>query len=100
MNVSRIGSLLENREQVDQRVQRTVVRHLPAGDVQPPATSAAVLAGGLAGTAVSYYVAYHTSISFLWPRRSDLRRPSLTAHTCSHASVASLVWNTTPHGAT
>jgi hypothetical protein len=31
------------------------------------ATSASVLIGGLAGSFVSYYVAYHTRIGFLWP---------------------------------
>ena len=31
------------------------------------ATGTAVLIGGLVGTFVSYYVAYHTGISFLWP---------------------------------
>ena len=27
----------------------------------------ALLAGGIAGAAVSYYVAYHSGLSFLWP---------------------------------
>ena len=31
------------------------------------ATGGSVLVGGLAGTFVSYFVAYHTRIGFLWP---------------------------------
>ena len=31
------------------------------------AASTATLAAGLVGTVVSYYVAYHTAIGFMWP---------------------------------
>ena len=51
-----------------QRVHRSAVRHLPAGDVQPRVAQRR-RAGGRRGrrVAVSYYVAYHSGIGFMWP---------------------------------
>src|SRR5207244_1308036 len=36
------------------------------------ATSTPVLAGALAGSFTSYYVAYHTQIGFMWPSTAGL----------------------------
>jgi SSS family transporter len=80
MNVSRIGSLLEIANKLINAFSGPLFGIYLLAMFSRTATSAAVLAGGLAGTAVSYYVAYHTSISFLWPSAFGLAATIATAH--------------------
>src|SRR5499427_2184761 len=66
MNVSKIGSLLEIANKLINAFSGPLFGIYLAA-MFSRTTSSAVLAGGIAGTLVSYYTAYHTSISFLWP---------------------------------
>jgi Na+/proline symporter len=58
------------------------------------ATSASVLTGGVVGSLVSYYVAYHTHIGFLWPSTFGLAATLVLALTM--AAITSAVGNRTP----
>jgi SSS family transporter len=80
MNVSRIGSLLEIANKLINAFSGPLFGIYLLAMFSRAATSAAVLAGGLAGTVVSYYVAYHTSVSFLWPSSFGLTATIATAH--------------------
>src|SRR4029450_12863596 len=80
MNVSRIGSLLEIANKLINAFSGPLFAIYLLAMFSRAATSAAVLAGGLVGTAVSYYVAYHTSISFLWASAFGLGPTIATAH--------------------
>jgi len=66
MNVARIGSLLEIANKLINAFSGPLFGIYLAA-MFSRTTSGAVLVGGIAGTLVSYYTAYHTSISFLWP---------------------------------
>jgi Na+/proline symporter len=66
MNVARIGSLLEIANKLINAFSGPLFGIYLAA-MFSRTTSGAVLVGGTLGTFVSYYVAYHTSISFLWP---------------------------------
>jgi SSS family transporter len=79
MNVSRIGSLLEIANKLINAFSGPLFGIYLLAMFSRSATSAAVLAGGVAGTAVSYYVAYHTGISFLWPSAFGLAATIVTA---------------------
>ena len=67
MNVSRIGTLLEIANKLINAFSGPLFAIYLLAMFSRTATSAAVLTGGIVGTFVSYYVAYHTAISFLWP---------------------------------
>ena len=67
MNVSRIGTLLEIANKLINAFSGPLFGIYVLAMFSRSATSGAVLAGGLAGTLVSYLVAYHTTVSFLWP---------------------------------
>ncbi len=67
MNVSRIGTLLEIANKLINAFSGPLFGIYLLAMFNRRATSASVLIGGLAGSFVSYYVAYHTRIGFLWP---------------------------------
>ena len=66
-NVSRIGTLLEIANKLVNAFAGPLFGIYLLAMFSRKATSGAALAAGLAGTATSYYVAYHTSIGFMWP---------------------------------
>ena len=67
MNVSRIGTLLEIANKLINAFSGPLFGIYVLAMFSRRATSASVLVGGVAGSFVSYYVAYHTKIGFLWP---------------------------------
>jgi Na+/proline symporter len=67
MNVSKIGTLLEIANKLINAFSGPLFGIYLLAMFSRRATSGAVLIGGLAGTFVSYYVAYHTAIGFMWP---------------------------------
>lgn len=67
MNVSKIGTLLEIANKLINAFSGPLFGIYVAAMFSRRASSSAVLAGGVFGTFVSYYVAYHTRIGFLWP---------------------------------
>src|SRR5262249_8118476 len=67
MNVSRIRTLLEIANKLINACSGPLFAIYLLAMFSRRATSGAVLAGGCIGTLVSYFVAYHTGISFLWP---------------------------------
>ena len=66
-NVSRIGSLLEIANKLINAFTGPLFGIYLLAMFSRRATSESVLTGGVAGSFVSYYVAYHTRIGFLWP---------------------------------
>ncbi len=66
-NVSSIGTLLEIANKLVNAFTGPLFGIFLLAMFSRRATSAAVLAGGVAGAVASYYVAYHTTIGFLWP---------------------------------
>lgn len=81
MNVSRIGTLLEIANKLINAFSGPLFGIYLLAMFSRRATSAAVLAGGLAGTLVSYFVAYQSSIGFLWPSTFGLAATLATALT-------------------
>ena len=82
MNVSPHRQLARDRQQADQRVQRSAVRHLSAGDVQPRARRARRCSpAALAGTCGQLLrrLPHVDQLSVAVGVRSGARRPSLTA---------------------
>src|SRR5262249_31032481 len=79
MNVSRIGTLLEIANKLINAFSGPLFAIYLLAMFSRSSTSVAVLAGGLIGTFVSYFVAYHTAISFLWPSAFGLAATVLTA---------------------
>ena len=88
MNVSRIGTLLEIANKLINAFSGPLFGIYLLAMFSRSATSAAVLAGGLAGTFVSYSVAYRTSISFLWPSAFGLAATVATALAIARISLA------------
>jgi solute:Na+ symporter, SSS family len=66
-NVSRIGTLLEIANKLVNAFTGPLFGIYLLAMFSRRATGVPVLIGGLAGTAVSYLVAYHTTIGFMWP---------------------------------
>jgi len=66
-NVSRIGTLLEIANKLVNAFAGPLFGIYLLAMFSRTATSGATLVGGLAGTLTSYYVAYHTTIGFMWP---------------------------------
>jgi SSS family transporter len=66
-NVSRIGSLLEIANKLINSLQGPLFGLFLLAMFSRRASSMAVLIGGVVGTAMSYYIAYGSSLSFLWP---------------------------------
>jgi len=67
LNVARIGTLLEIANKLINAFSGPLFGIYVLAMFSRRATGTAVLAGGCIGTLVSYFVAYHTRISFLWP---------------------------------
>jgi SSS family transporter len=67
VNVSRLGSLLEIANKLVNAFTGPLFGIYLLAMFSPKARSEAALAGGIAGAAMSYYVAYHSGLSFLWP---------------------------------
>jgi len=66
-NVARIGSLLEIANKLINAFTGPLFGIYLLAMFSRRAASTETLAAGLVGTATSYYVAYHTSIGFMWP---------------------------------
>jgi SSS family solute:Na+ symporter len=66
-NVSQIGNLLEIANKLINAFTGPLFGIFLLAMFSARATSAGALAGGAAGAATSYYVAYHSGLSFLWP---------------------------------
>ena len=66
-NVARIGNLLEIWNKVINAFTGPLFGIFVLAMFSQRASSGAVLLGGLAGAGVTYYVAYGSSIGFLWP---------------------------------
>jgi Na+/proline symporter len=67
MNVSRIGSLLEIANKLINAFAGPLFGIYILAMFSRRATSGAALVAGIAGSAVSYYVAYLSRIGFMWP---------------------------------
>ena len=67
VNVSRLGSLLEIANKLVNAFSGPLFGIYLLAMFAGNARSEAALAGGVAGAAMSYYVAYHSGLSFLWP---------------------------------
>jgi SSS family transporter len=66
-NVSGIGNLLEIVNKLINSFTGPLFGIFVVAMFSARCGSSAALAGGVVGAAVSYYVAYHTALSFLWP---------------------------------
>jgi SSS family transporter len=66
-NVSRIGSLLEIANKLINAFTGPLFGIYLLAMFSRRATSTPALVAGVAGSLASYYVAYHTSIGFMWP---------------------------------
>jgi len=67
MNVSRIGSLLEIANKLINAFTGPLFVIYLLAMFSKRATATPTLLAGIAGTLTSYYVAYHSSIGFMWP---------------------------------
>ena len=67
INVSRIGSLLEIANKLINAFTGPLFGIYLLAMFSRRATATPTLAAGVAGSVTSYYVAYHTSIGFMWP---------------------------------
>src|SRR5580765_8060459 len=67
INVSRIGSLLEIANKLINAFTGPLFGIYLLAMFSRRATAVPVLIAGVAGSLTSYYVAYHTSIGFMWP---------------------------------
>jgi solute:Na+ symporter, SSS family len=79
MNVSRIGTLLEIANKLINAFSGPLFGIYLLAMFSRSATASAVLVGGVVGSFVSYWVAYHTAISFLWPSAFGLTATVVTA---------------------
>jgi len=86
VNVSRLGSLLEIANKLVNAFTGPLFGIYLLAMFSAKARSEAALAGGIAGAAVSYYVAYHSGLSFLWPSTFGL------AATLAVGGVLAWVW--------
>jgi hypothetical protein len=66
-NVAAIGSLLEINAKVVNAFTGPLFGIFLLAMFSQRAGSAAVLAAGIAGSLTAYWVAYHSSIGFMWP---------------------------------
>ncbi len=99
-NVSRIGSLLEIANKLINAFTGPLFGIYLLAMFSKRATSGPVLAAGIAGSFVSYYVAYQTPIGFMWPSTFGLVATlavgwSLTLLTGARASAEAqkLTWS-------
>jgi SSS family transporter len=89
-NVSRIGSLLEIANKLVNAFTGPLFGIFLIALFSTRARSEAALAGGVAGAGAAYYVAYHTSIGFLWPSTFGL------AATLIVGGVLAVLWPAPP----
>jgi Na+/proline symporter len=66
-NVSRIGTLIEIANKLVNAFTGPLFGIFLLAMFSRRATSAAALSAGIAGAIAAYYVAYHSTIGFLWP---------------------------------
>jgi SSS family transporter len=85
-NVSRIGSLIEINNKLVNAFTGPLFGIYLLAMFSEKARSEAVLAGGVAGAAAAYYVAYHSDLGFLWPSTFGL------AGTLLVGAVLALAW--------
>jgi SSS family transporter len=88
MNVSRIGTLLEIANKLINAFSGPLFGIYVLAMFSRRATSDSVLIGGLSGSFVSYYVAYHTRIGFLWPSAFGLAATLAVASAVTAAMTA------------
>jgi hypothetical protein len=67
VNVSRIGSLLEIANKLINAFTGPLFGIYLLAMFSRRATATPTLVAGIVGSLTSYYVAYHTSIGFMWP---------------------------------
>ena len=91
MNVSKIGTLLEIANKLINAFSGPLFGIYLLAMFSRRATSASVLTGGVLGSLVSYSVAYHTHIGFLWPSTFGLAATLMVALTM--AAITSAVGN-------
>jgi Na+/proline symporter len=89
-NVSRIGTLLEIANKLVNAFTGPLFGIFLLAMFSRRATSGAVLAAGIAGAIASYYVAYHSTIGFLWPSTFGLAATLLVGIVMSAARRARL----------
>ena len=108
-NVSKIGTLLEIANKLVNAFTGPLFGIFLLAMFSRKATSEAALAAGVAGAAAAYYVAYHSSIGFLWPSTFGLAASLVAGLTLSalrpSTSGADLTWwgvmrNPVRHGTT
>src|SRR5262249_1335546 len=100
VNVARIGSLLEIANKLINAFTGPLFGIYLLAMFNARATSAPTLVAGVAGTIVSYLVAYHSSIGFMWPSSFGLaatlaggRLLPLVAGSRPDAAALALTWS-------
>jgi Na+/proline symporter len=88
MNVSKIGGLLEIANKLINAFTGPLFGIYLLAMFSRRATSGPVLAGGVAGSFASYYVAYHSTIGFMWPSTFGLAA-TLIVGWCSSLAAGS-----------
>ena len=106
VNVSRIGSLLEIANKLINAFTGPLFGIYLLAMFSRRATATPVLVAGVAGSFTSYYVAYHTSIGFMWPSSFGLAATLLVGYALTLASRArpsaaaqALTWRAVTSGA-
>ena len=85
-NVSRIGTLLEIANKLVNAFSGPLFGIFLLAMFSPRSRSEGVVAAGVAGAATSYYVAYESTIGFMWPSTFGL------AATIVVGAVLALAW--------
>jgi SSS family transporter len=98
-NVAQIGNLLEIANKLINAFTGPLFGIFLLAMFSTRARSGGVLAGGAAGAVASYYVAYHSGLSFLWPSTFGLAATlsvgmgaTLLAPASSSEAARSLTW--------
>ena len=87
-NVSRIGSLLEIANKLINAFTGPLFGIYLLAMFSRRTTGTPVLVAGVAGSLTSYYVAYHTSIGFMWPSSFGLAATLLVGAAMTAVSAA------------
>ena len=106
VNVSRIGSLLEIANKLINAFTGPLFGIYLLAMFSRRATAMPALVAGVAGTLTSYYVAYRTSIGFMWPSSFGLAATLLVGYALTMASgtrpsaaARALTWRAVTSGA-
>jgi Na+/proline symporter len=106
INVARIGSLLEIANKLINAFTGPLFGIYLLAMFSRRATSGPVLAAGIAGSFASYYVAYRTTIGFMWPSTFGLAATlvvgyslSILLRTSASESARQLMWRAVVGGA-